>query len=90
MRNEALQPQQQLPSQQQLNDAIERTKATMQQFKAMNNPETAMMALLQQNPQLGQLVTLLRQGNNLEGIAKNMAQIKGYDINQIIGRLGGE
>lgn len=45
------------------------------------------MALLQQNPQLGQLSSLLRQGNSLEGIAKNMAQMSGYDINEIINGL---
>ena len=45
------------------------------------------MNLLQNNPQLGQLSNLLRQGNSLEGIAKNMAQMGGYDINEIIDGL---
>ena len=91
MRNAALQPQQQQRqlSQEQLNESIARTRATMQQCRMMNNPEAAMMALLQQNPQLGQLSSLLRQGNSLEGIAKNMAQMGGYDINEIINQLGG-
>lgn len=61
----------------------------MQQFKQINNTEAAITNLLQQNPQLGELSLLLRQGNTLEGIAKNMAQINGVDINQLINDLGG-
>lgn len=80
-----MQPQQ--LSQQQLNEAIERTRALMQQFRMINNPEVAIMNLLQQNPQLGMLSQTLRQGNTLESIAKGMAQAGGYDINQIINNL---
>ena len=43
--------------------------------------------LLQNNPQLASITALLRQGNNLENIAKNMAVMKGYDINEIINGL---
>lgn len=60
----------------------------MQQFKGMNNPEAAIMGLLQQNPQLSQVASMVRNGNSLEGIARQMAQEKGIDINQLISQLG--
>ena len=80
MRNGA---QPQLP-QQQLNESIARTRALMNQYKTFNNPEMIVNNLLQNNPQLASITALLRQGNNLENIAKNMAVMKGYDINEII------
>lgn len=72
-----------------LNESIERTRAVMEQMKGMPNMETAIMNLLQNNPQLGNIATMVRNGQSLEGIAKSMAQAGGYDINQIINRLQG-
>ena len=90
MRNAAPQTMRR-PSQQQaqLNESIERTKALMQQMKGMPNQEAVITALLQNNPQLQSLIPLLRNGNNLEGIANQMAQMGGFDINQIINQLQG-
>ena len=48
------------------------------------NQETAIMNLLQSNPQLGFISTLLHNGNSLEGIAKSMAATNGVNINQLI------
>ena len=76
--------------QQPLDASIERTKAIMQQFKGMNNPEQAIMGLLQQNPQLGSIASMVRNGNSLENIARSMAQSRGIDINQLINQLGGK
>lgn len=59
----------------------------MGQMRNMPNEEAIVTTLLQNNPQLGAISTLLRNGNSLEGIAKMMAQTGGYDINQIINRL---
>ena len=90
MRNAAPQTMRQ-PSQQQaqLNESIERTKALMQQMHGMPNQEAVITTLLQNNPQLQSLIPLLRNGNNLEGIARQMAQMGGFDINQIINQLQG-
>lgn len=76
-------------SQQQLNDSIERTRALMQQMQGMSNKEAVIMNLLQSNPQLGLITNLLRNGNNLEGIANSMAQTNGININELIQKLMG-
>ena len=88
MRNGIQQPQLQ-PSQQQLNESIDRTRALMQQMRGMGNQEVLIANLLQTNPQLKAIVPLLRNGNSLEGIAKTMAMNGGYDLNQIINQLSG-
>ena len=87
MRNAAQIPQQPPQSQQSLNESIERTKALMQQMQTLPNREAMINNLLQSNPQLGMISTMLRNGNNLEGIAKQMAQMGGFDLNSIINRL---
>ena len=89
MRNAAQPLPQQPMSQQQLNESIERTRALMQQMQNIPNKETIITNLLQQNPQLGFLSNMLRNGNNLEGIANNMAQVQGININQLIQQLMG-
>ena len=61
----------------------------MQQMQTLQNPEAIIMNVLQQNPQLGFLSGMLRNGNSLEGIANQIAQAKGYDINQVINQLQG-
>ena len=61
----------------------------MNQMRSMPNNEAVVMNLLQNNPQLGALSNMLRNGSSLEGIAKSMAQVNGYDINQIINQLQG-
>ena len=86
MRN-AVQPQLQPQPQQQLSESIKRTQQLMQQFQQMNNPQAGIANLLKQNPQLGFLSTLLRQGQSLEGIAKQMAQFNNLDINDVIQQL---
>ena len=59
----------------------------MQQMQALPNREAMINNLLQSNPQLGMISTMLHNGNNLEGIAKQMAQMGGFDLNSIINRL---
>ena len=61
----------------------------MENMKNMPNMETAIMNLLQNNPQLGNIASMVRNGQSLEGIAKSMAQAGGYDIDQIIKQLSG-
>ena len=88
MRNGQL-PLQQPQSQQLPNDIAEQTRALMQQFQMMNNKEAAVMELLKNNPQLGSIAAMIRNGNGLESIAKQIAQTKGYDINQVLKQLAG-
>ena len=61
----------------------------MQQMQGMSNKEAVIMNLLQSNPQLGLITNLLRNGNNLEGIANSMAQTNGININELIQKLMG-
>lgn len=61
----------------------------MQQMQGMPNKEAVIMNLLQSNPQLGLITNLLRNGNNLEGIANSMAQVNGININELIQKLMG-
>ena len=88
MRNAIPQQQAQLPPPS-LSESIERTRAIMQRMKFINNQEIIVNNLLQSNPQLQAITPLLRNGNNLEGIAKQMAQVKNIDINQLINQLSG-
>ena len=50
-------------------------------MQTIPNKEAIIMNLLQQNPQLGFLSNMLRNGNSLESIANNMAQVQGININ---------
>ena len=89
MRNVAQPLPQQPMSQQQLNESIERTRAIMQGMKNLGNQEAVIANLLQQYPQLGFLSNAIRNGNSLEAVAQQIANTKGYDINQIISQLQG-
>ena len=79
-------PQQQ---QTQLNQSIEATRALMQQVKNAQNPQAMLAQILQNNPSTPFISNLLKNGQNLEGIARSLAQAKGEDINDIIRRLSG-
>ena len=59
----------------------------MQQMKGMRNPEMMIMNLLQQNPQLQSIIPLLRNGNNLEGIAQQMAKENNINMNTLLSQL---
>ena len=72
-----------------MNESIQRTRGLMEQMKGFTNKETAVMNLLQSNPQLQSLIPMLRNGASLEAIAKQMAQASGNDINDIIRQLSG-
>ena len=85
MRNGMPYPQQ--PSQQQLNESIERTRALMQQMTTMNNKEAVIANLLQNNPQLGSIIPLLSNGTSLENIAIQMARANNIDPNFLLSQL---
>lgn len=68
---------------------IDGVRALMQQYKNNPDPQSMITNLLQQNPQLGAISGMLRNGNSLEGIARQMAQTRGIDISQLINQLQG-
>ena len=45
--------------------------------------------MLQTNPNTAMISNLLKGGDSLETIARQMAQQRGIDINQLINQLGG-
>ena len=72
--------------QQSLSDSIARTRAIMQQIQAAPNPQTTMINLLSQNPQLA---SLIKSNGSLENYARELASEKGIDINKLINQLQG-
>ena len=72
----------------QLNQAIEQVRGMMQQIKTAQNPQAELAQMLQNNPNTAAIANLL-QGNNLEGIAQNMARNYNIDINWLINQLQG-
>lgn len=78
-------PRQQQP----LSESIEATRALMQQMKNSQNPQAILAQALEHNPNTAMIANMLKNGNSngLEGIAKQIAQMKGYDINQVISQL---
>ena len=86
MRNGTTAMPQQQQQQQLNNDAIQQTKQMMSNLRMSANPQTYLLNMINQNPQL---VSLIKSGGNLEALAKSMAKSKGVDINQLIAQLGG-
>ena len=75
--------------QQPLDISIQQTRNLMQQMKNSQNPQALLAQALESNPNTAAIANMLKGGNNLEGIAKMIAQNKGYDINEVIRQLGG-
>ena len=69
MRNE-MYPQVQQMQQQQLNKAIEETKALMARVKNAADPYAILTQALQNNPNTSAIYTLLQNNGNLENIAR--------------------
>ena len=84
-------PQQPYPQTQQgqLNQSVEQVRALMNQIKNAQNPQAMLAQALQNNPNTTTIATMLKDNNNLENIAKQMAQAKGIDIMQLISQLQG-
>ena len=61
----------------------------MAQVKNAPNQQAMLAQLLQNNPNTAAISNMIRNGNSLEGIARQMAQACGADINDIISRLQG-
>ena len=76
-------------SQQSLDISIQQTRNLMQQMKNSQNSQALLAQALENNPNTAAIASMLNGGNNLEGIARMIAQNKGYDINEVIQKLGG-
>lgn len=62
----------------------------MQQLKMASNPQQTLMGMIQQNPQFAQIAQMMKTNpNGLEGVARQMAQANGVDLNNLIKQLGG-
>lgn len=62
----------------------------MQQLKMVSNPQQALIGMISQNPQLAQMLQMVKNTpNGLEGLARQMAQANGVDLNNLIRQLGG-
>ena len=85
------QQQQQQPQQQNnntwLDQSINNARNIMQQFQNSQNPQQMMMNILYNNPQFAQIASIAARNGNLEQVARQLAQQKGVDINDIISRL---
>lgn len=79
MRN-GLQPQ---PQPQQLNN-IDQVKNLMNTVRMSANPQQYLVNIINQNPMLA---SMLKNGNNLQAMAQQMAQARGIDLNQLIADL---
>jgi len=62
----------------------------MSQLKMATNPQQTLMGMIQQNPQFAQIAQMMKSNpNGLEGVARQMAQANGIDINSLLRQLGG-
>ena len=61
----------------------------MRMVQTAQNPQAALAQILQNNPNTAAISGMLKNGGNLESIARQMAATKGIDINQLISQLGG-
>ena len=83
----APQPQQQPP--QASNQMIEQMRRMMWMVKGAKNPQVGLTQLLQNNPNTAAISQMLRGGNDLESIARQMAQQRGIEIDEVINQIGG-
>ncbi len=61
----------------------------MEQVKHAPNPEAALAQALQNNPNTAAIANMLKSNGNLEVLARQIAQLKGYDVMQVINQLQG-
>ena len=87
MRNGPM-PQQQSGWTPQLDQATAQARAMMQQLQMASNKEAMLKNMISNNPQFAQIAAMMKTNpNGLDGIAKQMAQANGIDINQLLEHL---
>ena len=83
-------PQQPQPQQPNLNASIAQVRGMMNMLKMSQNREQTLYAMIQQNPQFTQIAQMMKSNpNGLEGVARQMAQAQGIDLNELIRKLNG-
>ena len=76
------------PQQSNLNASIEQVRGMMNMLKMSQNREQTLQAMIQSNPQFAQIAQMMKNSpNGLEGIARQMAQTYGIDLNELIRKL---
>ena len=66
--------------------ALQSIKQMMNAFKAMSNPQQALMQMAQKNPQLNSVMQMLN-GRNPKDVFMEECQKRGIDPNTIINQL---
>ena len=66
--------------------SLQSIKQMMNAFKAMSNPQQALMQMAQQNPQLNSVMQMLN-GRNPKDVFMEECQKRGIDPNTIINQL---
>lgn len=61
----------------------------MEQVKNAPNQEAMLAQILQNNPNTSMIANMLKSNGNLEGLAQQIAQAKGYDLNEVVRKLQG-
>ena len=61
----------------------------MQKIKNAKDPQAMLAQALQANPNTSMIANMLKSNGDLESLARQMAQARGIDINQLINQLGG-
>lgn len=71
-----------------LDNSVQQVKGMMWQLKMASNRQQALMGMIQQNPQFAQIAQMMKTNpNGLKGIAIQMAQANGVDLNDLIRQL---
>ena len=74
----------------QLRPQLRQIKQQMRQLQALQNPQMALNQMLMNNPQLQNVMSLIKQsGNSPQQVFLNMANQMGVDPNEVIKELQG-
>ena len=71
----------------QSNLAIDQVKGLMAQLKGASDPQAMLAQVLQNNSNTAFIANALKGGTGLEALARQMAQQRGIDINDLIKQL---
>ena len=76
------------PQQPTLDASINQVRGMMQYLRSASNQEAAMKQLIENNPQFGQVVNMMKATpGGLEGVARKMAAAQGINLNDLINKL---
>lgn len=71
-----------------MNQALQQTKMMMNQLRMVQNPQYALMQMIQQNPQLQQVLNIIKMsGGDAQSTFYAMAKQAGVDPQMILNAL---